>query len=58
MENFVLPSKPFVVYICAVRSYQDSAQKILRIRLNKGNGHLGKLVLEIARLVNDGENGC
>ncbi len=35
----------------------ESACNILRTRLKKGNGRLEKQAMEVARLVNDEENG-
>ena len=50
MENYVLPR----MYIHNLQS----SPKVLRTRPIKGNGCLGKLAMEVARLVNDEENGC
>ena len=58
MENFV-PCILEWVYICryiylcvcAVRSLPGGVRKILRTRLKKGNGYLGKQGMEVARLL-------
>ena len=52
---------PYVVYyisryICAVYSYPGVHGRFYGLDLKNGNGCLGKLAIEVARLVNDEEN--
>ena len=49
MENFLLPHMPVCsIYMCCMFITQrvESAWKILRTRLKKGNGRLGKLAID------------
>ena len=59
-ENFAL-LRMSILYICVCVPYvhnPENTRKILRTQLKKGNGRLGKQVVEMARLVNDEENSC
>ena len=61
MENFALPCKSFVVYIC-IHLYVphfhnlESTHKILRTRLKRWS--FWRTSQEVARLVNYEESGC
>ena len=46
METSYCHACPYVVYICAVRSYWGRARKILQTLLKRGNSRLGKLAID------------
>ena len=64
MENFILLHMPvcdiYIVYICvcAIHSSRECTEDFMDSDLKKGNGRVGKQTMEVARLVNDEQNGC